>query len=453
MRLFTTLAALAVFAASPLSFGNEPGPQPVAFSIASQPLTEALDDLSHQAGVQVLHRTAGGVPEPMTHSVTGVLSLQEALERLLEGTGYRYELVNDRTVRVWMPAKQDSPQSDGSKSADSPFGAVRADQAPAGSQGVQPKETSSGPPAALEEVVVTAQKREERLQDVPVPVTAISGDTLVNSNQLLLQDYYASVPGLSLTPTTASSLILAIRGVTTGQTNPTVGVTVDDVPYGSTTLLGGGTVVPDIDPGDLARVEVLRGPQGTLYGASSMGGLLKFVTADPSTDSVGGRIQAGLSGVQNGADIGYNVRGSVNLPINDTLAVRASAFTRRDPGYIDNPVLHVDGINEARINGGRLSALWRPLEDFTLKLSALYQESKSDGSNDVDLPVNGYVGPTLGPLQQNYAQGAGAYDRKVQAYSATLSEKRGGLSLTAGRRVHPHRLPCLPGGCAASANR
>jgi len=227
-------------------------------------------------------------------------------------------------------------------------------------------------------------------------------------------------------PGNQSFQFVAIRGVTTGDfTNPTVGITVDDVPFGSSTELGGGLVVPDIDPGDLARVEVLRGPQGTLYGASSIGGLLKFVTVDPSTDRVSGRLQGGLNSVRNGDEVGYNLRGSVNAPLSDTFAVRASGFTRRDPGYIDNPVLGIDGINEQRVSGGRLAALWRPSEVFSLRFSALFQDVKGDGRHDVT------VLPGLGDLQQSYLRGVGPYDRKAQAYNATLTAKLGSVELTA----------------------
>jgi outer membrane receptor protein involved in Fe transport len=160
---------------------------------------------------------------------------------------------------------------------------------------------------------------------------------------------------------------LSIRGIMSGlYTNPTVGITVDDVPYGSSTFLGGGggTVMPDIDPADLARIEVLRGPQGTLYGASSMGGLLKFVTVDPSTDGVSGRIEGGINSVYNGAELGYGARGSVNVPLGDVLAVRVSAFSRQDPGYVDNVQSGQRGVNKTDVDGGRLSALWRPSDLF-----------------------------------------------------------------------------------------
>jgi iron complex outermembrane recepter protein len=281
--------------------------------------------------------------------------------------------------------------------------------------------SKTGGAGALEEVIVTAQKRSERLQDVPVPVTAVSAETLVAGNQLRLQDYYTSVPGLSVTPNVQSTQTVAIRGITTGGVgNPTVGIAIDDVPYGTST----GLQVPDFDPNDLQRVEVLRGPQGTLYGASSMGGLIKFVTVAPSTESMTGRAQIGTSSVYNGNGLGYNVRGSVNVPLTGALAVRASAFTREDPGYIDNPVLDIDGINRQRVSGGLLSALWELSEVVSLRFDALYQESRGDGASDVtELPG-------LGDLEQDYVRGAGRYQREVQAYSATLKATLGSGELT-----------------------
>jgi outer membrane receptor protein involved in Fe transport len=260
-----------------------------------------------------------------------------------------------------------------------------------------------------------------------VPVAAINADTLVETNQLRLQDYYTQVPGLSVMAIgTQSTQVLSIRGINTGIAgNPSVGLTVDDVPYGASTNSGGGLLVPDFDPGDLAQVEVLRGPQGTLYGASSLGGLIKFVTRDPSFDELSGRVEAGTSSTYNGAKLGYNARASVNVPIGATFAIRASGFSREDPGYIDNPVQRVDGLNKDSVYGGHLSALWKPSADFSLKLSALWQKMKSDGSSDVDLQAG------LGDLQQDYLPGIGGYERRFQAYSVTLSGNVGNIAMTA----------------------
>ncbi len=281
--------------------------------------------------------------------------------------------------------------------------------------------------ATLGEIIVTAQKHEERLQDVPIPVTALGGAALAENNQGRIQDFYTQVPGLSVAPGPFTGAVIAIRGITTGSgtTPSTVGVMVDGVPYGSSATL----IVPDFDPGALARVEVLRGPQGTLYGASSMGGLIDFVTIDPSFAGVSGRAEAGTSSVHNGAELGYTFRGSANLPVTDTLAVRVSGFTRQDPGYIDNPVDHVDGINRTVTDGGHIAALWKPSDSFSVKLSALYQQARADGLNEVNVTTPGTT-PTLGDLQQDYLPGLGASKKETQAYSAIVKAKFGVVDFT-----------------------
>jgi iron complex outermembrane receptor protein len=276
---------------------------------------------------------------------------------------------------------------------------------------------------SLSEIIVTAEKHEEKLQNVPVPVTVVSADALTSSNLLGLQDFYNTVPGLTFAESGTPFVVLAIRGITTGDAaNPTVGITVDDIPFGSSTYLGGGPVTPDFDPSDLARIEVLRGPQGTLYGASSIGGLIKYVTVDPSTEAVSGRVEASGNGVVNGGQAGYNFRAAINLPLNDTMAVRVSGFVRQDPGYIDNDVQHIDGINKTQVYGGHLSFLWRPSDEVSLKVSALYQDLKQFGTNEVDT--------SLGTFQQNFLPGLGGWETKEQAYSAILKVKLGDAEIT-----------------------
>jgi iron complex outermembrane receptor protein len=418
-------------------------------NIPAEPLGEALQALAKERGFQVVY-VSDEVKSKNTRGASGDLTTDEALTELLDGSGLTYQHFGDNGVTITpvpsgsasISSDQDraspkAPQRDDTsaegKAERSFWGRFRVAQADQGgsAQSTSVRSSSSNSqenpnkPVTLEEVVVTAEKREERLQDVPVPVTVLNTQMLTETNQFRLEDYYTSVPGLSVVAGSSSSTFqnVSIRGITTGYGgNPTVGFTVDDVPYGSATGDGGGSVVPDIDPGDLARVEVLRGPQGTLYGASSMGGLIKFVTVDPSTSEFSGRVQAGLDGVQNGTEPGYNFRGSVNVPLSDTLAMRASAFTRKDPGYIDNPVLHTDAVNDQRVSGGRLAALWRPSEDLSLKLSALYQHFGADGVNDVN--------PGLGDLEQNYIRGVGASSGTIQAYSATLTAKLGAVDIT-----------------------
>jgi outer membrane receptor protein involved in Fe transport len=263
------------------------------------------------------------------------------------------------------------------------------------------------------------------MQDVPVPVAVLNGETLAQMNQLRLQDYFNQVPGLSLTtdPNTGAA-DLAIRGIPTSSSGEAaVAVLIDDVPYG--TPLGGIAInQPDIDPSDLARVEVLRGPQGTLYGVSSLGGLLKFVTVEPSTEKFSGRVELGTGSVFNGDSLGYTVRGSVNVPVNDTVAIRASAFGTQVPGYIDNIETGEQGVNRRTSDGGRLALLWKLSDAWSLKLSAMAQDSKRDGAAVMA------IAPGFGDLQTRSLPNTQTVESKNQAYSATLKGSFGAVQLT-----------------------
>jgi outer membrane receptor protein involved in Fe transport len=396
-------------------------PSSVRFDIPAQSLESALLTFSQQARVQlvVADETIKGL---RTRGVRGEYSAHEALTRLLQGSGLSYRVTDERTIAI-STARSSHRTSDASGWTHLAQAEVLSD-APASSLEARDSRADSDI-SSVEQIVVTAQKRLERLQDVPVPVATLSGDVLVNSNQLRLEDYYSSIPGLSVTPAELGAPQVAVRGLTTGgNTNPTVGIVVDDVPYGSSTVLGGGFLAPDFDPSDLARIEVLRGPQGTLYGASSLGGLIKYVSLEPSMEGVTGHLQAGLSTVRNGDDAGYNARGAINLPLGDTWAMRASGFARRDPGYIDNALLGINGVNRVDAYGGRLAVLWRPSPNLSLKLSALLQNSEADGSSYMSRL------PGLGDLQQSTVSGTGVYESEIQAYSATLAAHIGAADLT-----------------------
>jgi len=382
----------------------------VAFDIAPQSLAAAILDFAGQSKIQVV--TSGADLEQYhTGGLKGRYSVRVALRTLLSGTGLRFREVGSGTVSI-----------------------ERADSGPAsrdrdGLSGANSQPASAAPRAAAEagpaltEVIVTAQKRDERLQDVPVPVTVVKGDLLADNNQTSLQDYYNTIPGLSISETGSQGYqLLVIRGITTGVGHdPTVGVTIDDVPFGSAQN-NGGNQLPDVDPNDLERIEVLRGPQGTLYGANSMGGLIRYVTKDPTAAGFSGNVTAGTSAVRNGAEAGYNFRASANIPLTRDLAVRISGYTRQDPGYIDNPVHHIDGINEEHASGGTLMAKWAPSEAFSLKVRALYQHTNSDGAADVSMG--------LGDLQQNFPPGIGGLTFTSQLYDAVVNARLGDVNLT-----------------------
>lgn len=273
----------------------------------------------------------------------------------------------------------------------------------------------------VEEVVVTAQKRSERLLDVPLAVTAVTPEAVTATGGAKLSDYFRSVPGLAIQQTDGSGMVnIAIRGIVTGtQGVPTVGVLVDDVPTGaSTSLAGGGLRTADIDPGDLQRIEVLRGPQGTLYGASSMGGLVKYVTVDPSTTDYFGRVSAAISNTQDGS-IGYGVRGSVNIPLApDKVGLRLSGSKRQEGGYVDDPAHGRSDVNQEDAYSMRGSLLAN-LGEVTAKISGLYQQNDADGSSIID--VDYLTRPLLGDLTHSQVPGTGKSTAKVTFISGTIN--------------------------------
>ncbi len=233
------------------------------------------------------------------------------------------------------------------------------------------------------DIVVTAQKRAERLIDVPVPITAISADNLATQNVVRIADIYEKVPGLQYSGQRVSSI--ALRGITTGgATSPTVAILLDDVQFGGTTGAG-QPPLPDFDPSALERIEVLRGPQGTLYGASSLGGLIKYVLKSPDTDRISGRVEVGGTAVGHG-DVGYSTRGSLNLPLADWLAVSGSGFYRDDAPYLNNAstnplVTDRTDVNTRKAWGFRGAVLVRPTSNLTLNFSALNQKQDARNSD------------------------------------------------------------------------
>lgn len=263
----------------------------------------------------------------------------------------------------------------------------------------------------IEEVVVTAQKREQTLQEIPMSVTVLGGDMLERQRAFDFEDMTALIPGFSITGSTPGVTRITLRGANTGGVASTVGVYFDEVPFGSSTALANGAIVSgDFDTFDLARVEVLRGPQGTLYGASSLGGVIKYVPNSPNTDAFEGSVKASVEDIHTGG-VGYSVTGYVNVPVSDTFAIRASAFYREDDGFVDtiggNPLPSLtqpgvniidgamveEGINSGETSGGRVQALFRPNDEFSINLMAMFQSIDSDDTTQQEADT-----ATLKPL-------------------------------------------------------
>jgi iron complex outermembrane recepter protein len=234
-----------------------------------------------------------------------------------------------------------------------------------------------------DEIVVTAQKREELLRDVPQSVTAVTGETLERLQANSFEDYAGHVPGLAVTGGQSGNSRITLRGLNTGGVASTVGTYVDETPFGSSTsLVNAAALALDLDPFDVQRIEVLRGPQGTLYGANTLGGIIKFVTTAPDPSGFSARAGGSFESTE-GGDTSWAARGMVNLPLGDQAAVRISGLRRSEGGYVDDPGRGVEDVNGVETEGWRAAFLANVTEDLTLRLSAQSQDIDSDNTDTV----------------------------------------------------------------------
>jgi iron complex outermembrane recepter protein len=244
----------------------------------------------------------------------------------------------------------------------------------------------------LEEVIVTAQKRRQVLLDVPQSVSVVDGGSLERVQASSFQDYLKLVPGLQLTQDQPGVGRLVLRGVNTGGVASTVAVYVDETPFGSSSgLVNGAILAGDFDTFDMERIEVLRGPQGTLYGASSLGGVLKFVTNPPQTDKFGARVRTSVESVE-GGDIGYSGVGMLNVPVSESFAIRATGYYREQGGFIDSIGTagsdRAKDINDSESYGGRVSALFTPSDAISVRLTGILQNRSTNASTTVESNPN-----------------------------------------------------------------
>ena len=240
--------------------------------------------------------------------------------------------------------------------------------------------------AVLEEVTVTANRRSETANNIAMSIAAISQDSLDEKGIKNVTDLDMVVPGLNVTNRTAGVANFSIRGIAANTGAATTAVYLDDTSLTKRSNLGvnqnNGAPLPILY--DLERVEVLKGPQGTLYGGSSEGGTIRVITATPSLTDYSGRVRAEGSSLSHGSS-GYELAGAFGGPIvTDKLGVRLSALVRHNPGYVDivnfnNGALFKKDADQGDDLGLHLALLYKPSDRFSASYSAYYAENKSDG--------------------------------------------------------------------------
>jgi outer membrane receptor protein involved in Fe transport len=308
----------------------------------------------------------------------------------------------------------------------------------AGAPALAQATAASSDSADAEEIIVTAQKREENLQDVPISVQALSTRKLDQLNATNFERFAALLPSVSFETSQPGSTNVYMRGVASGGDGnhsgplPSVGFYLDEQPV--TTI--GGTI--DIHIYDIARIESLAGPQGTLYGASSQAGTIRIITNKPSTAGFEGRIDGEINTIKHG-EPGGKLEGMVNLPVNDSTALRIVGWYENKGGYIDNVpgtrrfLPTVGGIsvnntafvesdfNDLELYGARAALKIDLNDEWTVTPTLNYQHQQTSG-------VFGFQ-PSVGDLKVQRFYPDASKDRFVQA-AMTIEGKIGSWDLT-----------------------
>ncbi len=447
---------------------------PVALHIAGQPLEAALMDLSRQGNTQLVIATAS-VPAKVSAPISGSLSLASALELLLEGTGLEYKLVGSNTIAIVKPNADVKPDSD-ADAADAQREPAReavsanrcgdgTDRGNKGNRKVQHRgifmrlaglfavcgsALSSGPacaqaatetPAAsaagasgIEEIIVTASRRRESAQTSSLALAVIGGDELAAAGVTQASELATLVPGLSISQG-GSTVQTYLRGVgnfaTDASAESAIAYSINGVYISRPNGLG-----PIFY--DLERVEILKGPQGTLYGRNASGGAINLITKRPSQATT---LEASL-------DVGnydfVRATGVIGGGLTDTLAVRAAVQRTERDGYLS------DGYNDQDTLAARLTALWEPTDALTLLLTGEYTDIGGMGETSVKrslltaTPEDPWQGPTVGTISQPptafIPTGPGTFgtrittdgyvDGRVWAVSTNVDARIGALTLT-----------------------
>jgi outer membrane receptor protein involved in Fe transport len=371
--------AIVLLAASPVQAAGV-----AAFRLPAEPLDAALVRFAVQAGVSVGGWPAAGCGGT-SRAVSGTMSAEQALAAMLP-PGCSYQRLDARSFRIIgrpPPAAAPSP----------------------GPRPAAPPET-----ARLDEVVVTAEKRAQSLVRSASAISVATGDDVRAMGGRTFDALAPQMVSVAVTNLGPGRDKIFVRGLSdgafTGKTQSTVGLYLDDVP------ITYNAPDPDLRLVDIDRVEVLRGPQGTLYGSGSMGGIVHIVTAKPDPGRAAGAFTMEGMITQHG-DPSASVNGMLNVPLaGGQAAVRAVGYTQYTGGYIDNPELGLRDINSVRRWGARLAALAELPGDWTLSGGYAHQS--------IDTADAQYTQGTDGPLSRDAAVRE-PHDNDFSEFSATAA--------------------------------
>ena len=306
---------------------------------------------------------------PRTQAVVGTYTAEQALKLMLKDTGLNFKVTGEKTVII----KKMLPP------------ATLPTKAQPGSEEKTQNKAESHNDFMLENTIITASKREVKVQSIPMSIQALTGENLEKIGAVGFEDFATRIPGLTIKQEGTGINSLQIRGVAsltdTGNSTATVGYYINDTPISS------ALHAPDAALFDLERIEVLKGPQGTLYGEGSLGGTVRLITRKPQMNEFEGKVQVAASHTENSPGYNYQTNAVINAPIiDDRLAFRLAGSFNNSDGFVDDINSGDDGTNDYQKSNIRAVLRIEPSDQLAITPSVIYQKIEG-GSPNWDSPL------------------------------------------------------------------
>ena len=376
--------------------GHELNKKLFDFNLPSQSVAKSLNVLAVQTGAQFLF-SYDLAENRIATPVSGRYTLPSAVELLLDGTGLSSGF--DKGILTIALASEDAEPENQNLSGSEPV-KVNKNLITSvlafllGSTTAQGADVGTETSFELDEIIVTATRRETSVQSTALSIKAFDGDALKESGYTNIGQFVDSVPGVTAVSEGPSSTRIIIRNVSTSTQETGSASTAtyfDDFAV---------TIGSAINLVDVQRVEVLKGPQGTLFGRSAMGGIIRYISNKPDTEAFAGGVNTYLANVTDGGT-SYGGHAYLNVPISDKFAVRGVGYFYNNAGFLDNLELGLSDVNKEETRGGRLAAHLQATDNLTLDVTYLNQDVNGAAAwvtttrDAGDLAVGGDEGPDI----------------------------------------------------------
>lgn len=375
-------------------------------NIPSSKIDLALFALAREAGKSLII-PSGDIVNKRSQALSGSYTLTEALSIMLKGTNLNGGLTENGVIVIsFNNAKgQGQANEQGREENSMNNGNLKKTLLASiatflfGTNGGYAQDNAVDDNALeMDEIIVTATRRETSLQSTALSISAFGGKSLEEKGYNSIAQFIDTVPGVTASSEGAGQNRIVIRNISTSSVLPgsaSIATYFDDF-----ALPGISSTAAEVRLVDVNRVEVLKGPQGTLFGRSAMGGIVRYISNKPNTEGFSGGINTYLSNTAAGGE-NYGGHGYLNVPITDNLAVRMVGYYYDNSGFIDNVELGIDDFNDEKTWGGRVAAHWDATDTFSADF--LYVNQKTDAARNAvtttrdvgDLSIGGDEGPDI----------------------------------------------------------